>query len=146
MAKKIEPRAKMNLWGSFLSPRRANSYALRDVVRKIEAAGVNAQRRQLGNIVNDLRNFGEHDLIDELKLAVDAYNEEVQRFNNYVVFLHAVNNKLRRYKRTEAFQIAYETTFPYGVWGAASEYQAENDPVEAADRALRQLEYHMSSR
>jgi hypothetical protein len=135
----MDRKAHMNTWGSVITHPRAK--ALGRIIHLIAQASKSPINRQVGNVINDLRNLGEHGLIDELKRCIDAYNQEVDEFNQAVDFTNAVKVKLARYKRGERYQDAYDHAFPgRSIWGMAAEYNYD------AYEAIREFELEYTRR
>ena len=129
---------RMTEWASVITPRRSKYLPVLD---KIERVGVNTSRRQVGNVISDLRNMGEFDLIHELKEEIEAYNAGVVDMHNREVdFVVSVRAMLKRFKRNEAYWDAWHEAFPGGVVNAAEMYAF--DPY----RALNEFQYILSRR
>lgn len=120
--KKLQKKPHMNMWSSVVSKRRA--VALGNVVKRIEEH-TSVINRQVGNITNDLKNYGEFGLIDELKEEIEAYNLEIDDWNKRIQYVQTVYNLLKRFRKNEFFDYAFSLTFCDGVFVSFEEFEGD---------------------
>ncbi len=92
-------RKPMDMWSSVITTQRAK--ALGSIIQRIQACtGVNPVHRQVGNVVNDLRNLQQFDLIEELRTEIDAYNQEVAETNQRAALRRDLQRAVRAWAQT----------------------------------------------
>jgi len=93
-------RKEMSMWSSVITTHRAKQ--LGEIIQKIERVSRDPRNRQVGNVVGDLRNLHEFSLIDELKEAVEGYNERVREDNKVVVRRRDIQRAIKDFASTPA--------------------------------------------
>jgi hypothetical protein len=113
--------SEMGMWASYVTPHRFENIVALQAAEKLVAV----KNRQMGNIVSDLRNAGEHKLIARIEREIEWYNDEVARHNEWVDKLeHAVSQfkQVRGVRSPRSATIEYMRSGAYETWSPRDWY------------------------
>jgi hypothetical protein len=111
--------SSINTWGSWITKRRYHAiYSLRKVEN---VTGRNPLNRQFGVVLGELRTLHEFDLIADIEMEIEEYNERVaknnERYEEYQSFKYQINkghfnNGLRKAMNDKG--VSLREAFEYG--------------------------------